>query len=64
MSEPKQESAKKPAAKVTWSPREDLLPTVPEGYKPVGKVVVVSESADGSVRVVSDTRHVWKEAAE
>lgn len=54
----------KASAKITWSAREDLLPTVPQGYKPTGKVRVVSENADAGVRVVSDDVRVWKEAAE
>ncbi len=63
MSDPKTPPAK-PAAKGGWKPNPDLLPTVPDGYKPVGEVRVISENAKTGVRVVFDSVRVWKEAAE
>lgn len=50
--------ARKPAATLPGG----AGPLRPEGYKPAGKVHVLSES--NGVRVVCDDVRVWKEAAE
>lgn len=41
---------------------ESLTPAKPEGYTPVGDVVVLAE--ENGVRVVSDNVRTWKELAE
>ena len=55
---PKAASTRKVAATLP----DGAGPLKPEGYKPKGKVRVLSES--NGVRVVCDDVNVWKEAAE
>lgn len=55
-----QRAAKRGAAAPS-DPDAALSPTKPEGYEPVGELVVLAEN--GGVRVVSDDVRTWKERA-